>query len=390
MRELHYAGGDAAFLDEAVKYLVYNIYDKNKREHAGRVAIILTASKNPRHVRSIIRMLRREIITTLTVAMGPEIDMKQINDITKANPDNRAYVLGSTGELPDRLLEVTDYLCTLGLEPEGQIPTTPKTTPGIPHQVTTVTTSAPPLEPTSTEELPNTLTPTAPSGQSPITTVSSPSSATDVTFIVEGSDAVGEANFNKSLIFLEEVISRLTEEKEVIRITVIQYSVTVTVEIRKWELRRQRTLLLQRLREIRWRGGSKTNTGTAVSTTVQEIATVQPTGGPTPPQLVFLVTENPPTDTVTRPPSISTNTHVYPIGVGQKVREIDLLPFSSPQRPLMIDDYNRLTTLVHRVVNITRTTIRPRTPTLPSLVIPTLSSLPPSGTGITPIAVTWL
>uniref|UniRef100_A0A3B4Y3U2 von Willebrand factor n=1 Tax=Seriola lalandi dorsalis TaxID=1841481 RepID=A0A3B4Y3U2_SERLL len=391
VRELHYTGGDAAFLDEAVKYLAINIYDKNKRENAGRVAIILTASANPRSVRAIVKMLRKKAITTLTMALGPGVNMGQINDITKANPENRAYVLSSTAELPDRLLELNDYLCTLGMDPEVAKPPAPKSTPGKARQGTTTTTSTPRLEPNPTQHLPNTPTSTAPSGLSPITTLaSSISPVKDVTFILEGSDSVGEANFNKSLVFLEEVISQLTEEEELIRITVIQYSVTVTVEISRWELRRQRAVLLQHLREIRWRGGSKTNTGTAVATTIQEIATVQPSRGPTPPQLVFLVTENPPTDTVTRPPSTSTNTQVYPIGVGQKVREIDLLPFSSPQKPLMVDDYNRLTTLVHRIVNITHSTVRPRSPTLPPLVLPTLSSLPPSVPCKKPVDVLFL
>lgn len=389
MHDLHYTGGDAAFLDEAVKYLVINIYDKNKRDNAGRIAIILTASANPRPVRAMVKMLRRKAITTLTVALGPGVNMGQINDITKANPENRAYVLSSTGELPDRLLELNDYLCTLGMEPEVVKPPTPKSTSGKARQGTTTTTLAPRLEPNPTQHLPNTPTSTSPSGLSPLTTLpSSISPAKDVTFILEGSDAVGEVNFTKSLLFLEEVISQLMEEEEeVIRITVIQYSVTVTVEIHRWELRGQRTLLRQRLREIRWRGGSKTNTGAAVTTTFQEMATVQPSRGPTPPQLVFLVTENPPTDTVTRPPSTSTHTQVYPIGVGSKIREIDLLPLSFPQRPLIVDDYNRLTTLVDRVVNITRTTVRPRSPTLPPLVLPTLSSLPTSGTEDTFVSI---
>ncbi|XP_010783151.1 von Willebrand factor isoform X2 [Notothenia coriiceps] len=387
VRELHYTGGDAAFLDEAVKYLVINIYDKNKRDKAGRVAIILTASANPRPVRAVVKMLRKKAITTLTVALGPGVNMGQINDITKANPENRAYVLSSTGELSDRMLELTDYLCTLGMEPEVAKPPAPKSI----LQGTTTTTLAPHLESNPTRHLPNTPTSTTPSGLSPVTT--SPSStppAKDVTFILEGSDAVGEVNFNKSLLFLEEVISKLTEEEEYIRITVIQYSVTVTVEIRRWELRRQSTLLRQRLREIRWRGGSQTNTGTAVTTTFQEMATVRPSRGPTPPQLVFLVTENPPTDTVTRPLSTSTHTQVYPIGVGPKIRETDLLPFSYPQRPLLVDDYNHLTTLVHRVVNITKTTVRPRSPTLPPLVLTTLSTLPPSVPCQKPVDVLFL
>ncbi|XP_071393775.1 von Willebrand factor [Centroberyx affinis] len=391
VRELHYTGGDAAFLDEAVKYLAINIYDKNKREHAGRVAIILTASTNPRSIRATTKMLRKKTITTLTVALGPGVNMGQINDITKANPENRAYVLSSTGELPDRLLELTDYLCTLGLEPEGAKPPPTKPTQGKPSQGTTTTIQPPRLESNPTQHLHNAPTPTSPSGLSPVTTSISPSK--DVTFILEGSDSVGEVNFNQSLRFLEEVITQLTEEEEFIRITVIQYSVTVTVEISRWELRRQRILLLQRLREIRWRGGSKTNTGAAITTTFQEMATVQPSAGPTPPQLVFLVTENPPTDTVTRPPSTSTQTHVYPIGVGPKVSEIDLQLLSSPRRPLLVDDYNHLTSLVQRVVNITHTTLRPRSPTLPPLVLPTLaplSTLPPSVPCKKPLDVLFL
>ena len=371
MRDLRYTGGDSAFLDEAIKYLVINIYDKNKREHAGRIAIILTASANPRTVRNTVKMLRRKAITTLTVALGPGVDMRQINEITKANEENRAYVLSSTAELPDRLFELTDYLCTLGLEPEQPKPPAPKSTTGKTRQLTTTTTPTPGLQPNPTQHLHNTSPP--PSLASPISPVH------DVTFIVEGSDLVGEGNFNKSLLFLIEVISQLTEREEFIRITVIQYSVTVTVEISRWEVRRHKTELVQRLRQIRWRGGSKTNTGAAISTVFQDIASTKPPRGHTPSQLVFLVTENPPTDTVTRPPSISTHTKVYPIGVGPKLQEIDLMRFSYPDRPIIVSDHNNLTSVIHRVVNIIHTTVVPQSPILPPLVAPTLSSLPPSG-----------
>lgn len=348
-----------------MKYLAINIYDNNKRQHAGRVAIILTASANPRPVRGMTKLLRKKDITTLIVALGPGVNMAQINDITKVNPDNRAYILSSTAELSDRLLDLTDYLCTLGLEPEVVQPPAPKTTPAKAPRTST-TSPAPPPEPNPTQQRTTSAT-HSPSPRVP---------TKDVTFILEGSDSVAEVNFNKSLAFLEEVISQLTKvEEEVIRITIIQYSVTVTVEVSRWELRRQQYQLLQRLREIRWRGGSKTNTGAAIST-VEEMATAGPSPGPSPPQLVFLVTENPPTDTVRRPPVTRTHTQLYPIGVGPKVREVDLLNFSLPQQPIMVEDYSRLSTLVHRVVNITRSTVRPRFPTLPPLILPTL---PPSG-----------
>ncbi|XP_056137639.1 von Willebrand factor isoform X2 [Lampris incognitus] len=394
VHELHYTGGNAAFLDEAVKYLAINIYDKNKREHAGRVAIILTASANPRPMRATVKMLRKKTITTLSVALGPGANLGQINEITKANPENRAYVLSSTGELPDRLLELSDYLCTLGLEPEGAKPVPTKPTQVKPVRSTTTTVQPATLEPNPTQQFSSSPTPTLPAGQSPVTT--SPSSnpaAKDVTFILEGSDSVGEVNFNKSLYFLEEVISKLSEQEESIRITVIQYSVTITVEISRLEVRRQKTLLIQRLREIRWRGGSKTNTGAAVTTSLQQITTTKPAPGPTASKLVFLVTENPPTDTVTRPPATDTQTHIYPIGVGPKVRENDLMDLSFPRRPLMVDDYNRLRSLVHQVVNITHNTIRPRFPTLQPPFLQTLSprtTLPPSVPCKKPMDVVFL
>lgn len=367
VNELHYTGGDAAFLDEAIKYLVINIYDKNKRDNAGRVAIILTASANPRSVRGLTKMLRKKDITTLTVAMGPGVNMQQINDITNVSPHNRAYVLGSTGELSDQLLGLTDYLCTLGLDPEVPKPALPVSPLDKEPPRITTTTLSPGLEPN----------PTSPTALSPTTTPSG-FPTKEVAFIIEGSEYVGEVNFNKTLAFLEQVISQLTENEQVIRITVIQYSTTVTVEISRWELRRQRALLLQRLREIRWMGGSQINTGAAVKT-FQEMSTSQHSGGPTPPQLAFLITENPPTDIVTRPPSTSTQTYIYPIGVGPKVQEVDLFPFSSPHRPLIVVDYNHLSKLVSKVVNITCATVTIRSPTLPPLVVPTLSSLPSSG-----------
>ncbi|CAL9695336.1 unnamed protein product [Knipowitschia caucasica] len=376
VRELHYTGGDAAFLDEAIKYLAVNIYDKNKREHAGRVAVILTASENPRPMRAILKMLRRKSITTLTVALGPEVDMGQINEITKISPENRAYVLSSVGELHDRLLELNDYLCTLGLEPIQDNPKT--TTPTTTSTTTTITTTS--SIPKSTTEPPFIS----------LTTTSPLTPTKDLTFIIEGSDTVGQANFNKSVLFLEEVIEQLAQEKEeVIRITVIQYSVTVVIEISHWEVRWHKQRLVEKLREIHWRGGNKTNTGTAIATAFQQIATAPPAGPATPPQLVFLVTENPPTDTITRPIT-NMQTQIFPIGVGGKVKEVDLFPFSSPQRPIMVEDYFNLTNVVHRVINITRTRIIPRSPTLPPLIVPTPATLPPSVPCDKPMDVVFL
>lgn len=365
--DLHYTGGDVAFLDEAIKYLGVNIYDKNKRPNADRVAIILTASANPRAVSNSVKLLKKKAITTLTVALGPFVNLGQINDITKIHPGNRAYILNSPAELSDNLLGLTDHLCTLGKEPE------------VPKAAVTKT---PPRQPNPTHLVPSIPTLAAPSKLAPVPSISSSTtSVRDVTFIIEGSDSVGEENFNKSLSFINDVVTQMTVKEEVIRITVIQYSVTVTVEISGWELTRQRTMLLQRLKEIRWRGGSQTNTGTAVVQTLKKTHITQTSQGHTRPDLVFLVTANPPTDTVELSSSSTTYTQVQSIGVGPKVNEEILFKYSFPNRPIMVPAYNNLTNLVPTIINIAKTRVSLQSPTLPPLVVSTLSSLPSSGVG---------
>ncbi|KAM8861778.1 von Willebrand factor [Synchiropus picturatus] len=371
VRELHYAGGDAAFLDEAIKYLVYNIYDKNKRKHAGRIAIILTGSANPRPVNKMVMRIQKASVTTLTVALGPGVDIAQINEITKANPDNRAYVLSSTRELSDGLPEMIDYLCALGLEPIA---------PTLPAQRTPSTPQPPHVEPNV--EHPSARAPTTPGFLPPTVNPSTPTE--EITFIIEGSDSVGQENFNKTILFLVKVITQLADREKLTHITIIQYSMNITIEINQWELWKQKQLLREQLKKVPWRGGSETNTWSAISKVVKRPRQ------PTTPQLVFLVTENPPTDTVTRPPFTSKFTHVYPIGVGPRVRQTDLTPFSYPQSPLIIKDYSQLSTIVQQVINITHTTFQPLFPTLRPAVVPTLSNLPPSVSCKKPVDVIFL
>ncbi|KAG7456027.1 hypothetical protein MATL_G00247310 [Megalops atlanticus] len=385
VREMKYSGGDVAFMDEAIKYLAVFIYDKDKREHAGRVAILLTASTNPRPMKTTQRLLKKKDITTLTIALGPGVSMAQINDITKANPNSRAYVLSSVEELDVRAVEVTDYLCTLGLEPEVPKPkkvTPPKVKP--PAVTVRTTTAGPNVVVTPTEQILRPPVPTT-SAASTVgfisTTPYSRWAIKDVTFIVEGSDEVGEEDFNKTREFLEKAVSELTVSEEHIYITIIQYSYTITVEYSKKEAQ-NRNVVLEKIRQIHWRGGNATNTGNAVRATSQTSSTVVQSPQEQKPQLVFMVTSNPPTDTVQRPPETS-NTVIYPIAVGQKIREVDLESLSFPQKPIMVDSYDHLDTVVQQVVNITKYTkssIRPVSPTLPPLQ-PTLaprSTLPPS------------
>lgn len=382
---MKYSGGDLAYIDEALKYLSVYIYDKNKREHAGRVAILLVASANPRPMRTTQRLLRKKNITVLTVALGPYVDMAQVNDITKATPSSRAYVLSSAAELQDQGPLITDYLCTLGLDPE--VPK-PKVTPApekplVKHLPTQGQTQAPtPLLPTTAPESSGILAPSfvttaaSPPGSAaptpgPILPTPGPGQeAVDLVFVLEGSDAVGEESFNRTRDSLVEVVTTLEEEEEYIRITIIQYSETVTVEISSMEIR-QRQLLLERMRRIRWAGGSKTNTGTAIRTLQQTTATQRPSHSAD--QLVFLVTQNPPTDRIERPDS-SSHTRVFPVLIGPKVREVELEPLSFPQKPIVLQRPEDLTSLRPLLLNLTHGIRRPHLPTLPPL-----ATLPPSG-----------
>ncbi|XP_030646283.1 von Willebrand factor [Chanos chanos] len=373
VHEMRYSGGDVAFMDEALKYLSVYIYDKNKREHAGRVAILLTASANPRSMRTTQRLLRKKDITVLTVALGPDVNMAQVNDITKATPSSRAYVLSSVGELETRMIEVTDYLCTLGLDPippAKPVPTNiaqPKsvsTSPTQSAQFVTVVASP------STSFV-GTTRPSSALLSAPPTQSLPAGQVRDIIFVLEGSDSVGELMFNQTRDTLADVVTALPQDHDILRISVVQYSVSVTMEISHMELQR-REELSHRMRQIRWTGGDQTNTGHAVRSVYEMVATPGPSH--TPDQMVFLVTQNPPTDVIHQPPSYA-HTRVFPIGIGPKIREVDLEPLSFPQSPIMLhtpEELHSLRTLLinmslsHTVTNVhtasPRTTLPPSVP----------------------------
>lgn len=374
VRDMHYSGGDVAFIDEAIKYLSVYIYDKNKREHAGRVAILLTASKNPRAMRSTPRLLKKKNITVLTIALGPEVSMAQVNAITKATPDSRLYVLSSAGELENQALGITDYLCTLGLDPEPpKIPATKKTTTVSPASTTTTSPVAQRIN-----TVPATVPPSAaiitpfPNILSPGTTLPPPTvTYHDITILLEGSDSVGEDSFNRTRDALVDVLASFEQQdKEKYRVTVMQYSFTVTIEISRMELL-QREHLLQQLQQIHFRGGKQINTGHAIRSVYESITTETPSHSPD--QMVFLITQNPPTDVIQRPPA-STHTQIFPIGIGPHVREVDLQPLSFPHAPIMLKNTEQLRSLGPLLVNISRTLKEPLKP-----VLPPRATLPPSG-----------
>ncbi|KAF7699418.1 hypothetical protein HF521_004160 [Silurus meridionalis] len=387
VRDMHYSGGDVAFMDEAIKYLSVYIYDKNKREHAGRVAILLTASKNPRPMRTTQRLLKKKDITILTIALGPDVNLAQVNEITKATPSSRLYVLSSAEELENQAFEIIDYLCTLGLDPEPPKKPAiqkPKTT----SSTTTTTTTSPVATWFSTA--PATVPPSAtimtpfPSILSPGSTFPPPSvTYHDITILLEGSNSVGEDSFNRTRDALVDILASFEQqEKEKYRVTVMQYSYTVTVEISRMELQ-QRELLLHRLQQIHFRGGEQINTGHAVRSVYESITTTD-TPSRSPDQMVFLITQNPPTDVIQRPPS-STHTQIFPIGIGPHVRDVDLQTLSFPHAPIMVNNTEQFRTLGPLLVNISRTRKGPFTP-----VLPPRATLPPAVPCSKPMDVIFL
>uniref|UniRef100_A0A9J8CX21 von Willebrand factor n=1 Tax=Cyprinus carpio carpio TaxID=630221 RepID=A0A9J8CX21_CYPCA len=380
VRDLHYSGGDVAFMDEAIKYLAVYIYDKNKREHAGRVAILLTASTNPRPMRSTQRLLRKKDITILTVALGPDVNMAQVKEITKATPSSRSYMVSSVTELDDEALAITDYLCTLGLDPEPPKKpsiTKPSTTSVTPTTTATSKLTAATIPPTAA------IVNTFPSIPSPGTTFPPPTVTTyEVVFLLESSDAVGEEGFNKTRDALVDVIASLDQkEVENLRITVMQYSFTVSVVISRMELQ-HREQVLQRMRQLRWTKGAEVNTGHAIRSVYETVTTDTPSN--TPDQMVFLITQSPPTDVIQRPPN-SAHKKVYPIGIGQQIRYEDLVQLSFPDEPIMLHNPSDLSILRPMLINISKTIRRPVLPTLPPR-----ATLPPSVPCSKPMDVLFL
>ncbi|XP_006633894.3 von Willebrand factor [Lepisosteus oculatus] len=339
VRGMKYSGGETAFMDEALKYLAVFIYDKDKREHAERVAVLLTASTNPRSMKTTQRLLKKKAITTVTIGLGPDVSTAQINEITKASKNSRAYILNSVDELDERTGEITNYMCTLGLTP--LVPKPPTKRPPVSQSSSTGT----PVGPTVRRVTSQTPPPT----HLALTMLPSLTAVKDLTFVIEGSDKVGEENFNKTREFLEKVITELPVGEETIRITIVQYSFTTTIEYSYRETQ-EKTTILDRVRKMQWHGGNATNTGKAVQTVSESTFTKSQGGRDQVPKLVFLVTSNTPTDKITRHTETS-DVQVFPIGVGPSIREIDLEPLSHPRRPLIVPDYTQLQDVVTQVVH---------------------------------------
>lgn len=312
--QVKYAGSAVASTSEVLKYTLFQIFGKIDRPEASRIALLLTASQEPQKLgRNLVRYvqgLKKKKVIVVPVGIGPHANLKQIRLIEKQAPENKAFVLSSVDELEQQRDEIINYLCDLA--PEAPAPTQPppmaQVTVGPEHLG--VSTLGPKRN----------------------------SMVLDVVFVLEGSDQIGEANFNKSKEFMEEVIRRMNVGQESIHVSVLQYSYTVIEETTFRETQSKQDIL-QRVREIRYQGGNSTNTGLALQYVSEHTFSATLGDREQAPNLVYMVTANPASDVIKRMPG---DIQVVPIGVGPHANVPELERIGWPNDPILIQDFETL------------------------------------------------
>ncbi|XP_013803060.1 von Willebrand factor [Apteryx mantelli] len=314
VQNIKYTGDEVASTAEVLKYIVFHVFGKAERTNAARIAVLFIASKSPGKLRSILTALKNKKITVISVGIGPYVNVEQIKFIEKQSPDNRAFLLNNVLELMDNRDLLIDYLCDLGLEENPQLQAT----------------SPPPMSNITFSRGGITLPP-------PFSEKDTPKRL-DVAFIFEGSENVGEKNFNITKKFLERVISGMNVGTEDIHVTVMQYSDTVTLEYSFKEIQSKENII-EKVRNIPYQGGKATNTGNALNYISKHTFTPANGGRQDVPHLVYLVSSSPSTDIIKRPPK---GINVIPIGITPNADIQELRRISQPNSPIVLHSYSTL------------------------------------------------
>ncbi|XP_028610247.1 von Willebrand factor [Grammomys surdaster] len=313
--QIKYTGSQVASTTEVLKYTLFQIFGKADRPEASRVILLLTASQEPpRMAKNLVRYvqgLKKKKIIVIPVGIGPHVSYKQIYLISQQAPENKLFYLSGVDKLEGSRDEIISYLCDLAPEPLA---------PTQPGQVAHVTTVSPGISGLSSP---------GPNRKSMVL---------DVVFVLEGSDEVGEANFNKSKAFLEEVIQRMDVSPDETHISVLQYSDTVAVEYTFIEAQSKEDVL-RHIQEIRYQGGNRTNTGQALQYLSEHSFSPSQGDREQVPNLVYMVTGNPASDEIKRLPG---DIQVVPIGVGPRANMQELERISRPVAPIFIQDFETL------------------------------------------------
>ncbi|ETE59576.1 von Willebrand factor, partial [Ophiophagus hannah] len=318
VQNIKYTGGDVASATEVLKYVLFHVFGKAPRENVARIAMLLMASKDPKRIQGIFPLLKKKKIIVIPIGLGPHVSTEQIGLIERQSPENRAFLMNSVLELRQRKDEIIDYFC--GLVPEvSAVLTTRRPIPTVPS-----------VE--ARTYLPHGLT-KVPSTEMSI----SIEKVLEIVFLVEGSHNVGKSNFDTIKEFLVRTIQELKVGEETIYISILQYSFTITVE-HSFQERQSKEFLIKKVREMKFQGGNATNTGQALNFVTQQSFTTNRRREQVP-HLVYMVTANPATDIITRPPK---DVHVIPIGIRPNADIQELQELSQPQAPIIIEGFNNL------------------------------------------------
>lgn len=325
VQNIKYTGGDVASASEVLKYVVFHVFGKAPRTNAARIAVLLTASKDPKRIQSIFTLLKKKKITVIPIGLGPHVSMEQIELIERQSPENKAFIMDSVLELRERRDEIIDYFC--GLVPEVSAFLSASTQSPVPTLPSIAAATVPGVGREFTEPVP----------RRSISLKYFPK-AVDIVFVIEGSDLVGRENFSLLKEFLTRVIREMDVGDETIHITILQYSFMITVEYSFWE-RQQKEELIKKVKEIRYTGGNATNTGKALNFVSRQSFTEGSGGREQVPHLVYMVTANPATDTITRLPK---DISLTPIGITPNANIQELEKISQPYAPIILNGYNKL------------------------------------------------
>lgn len=314
VQSIKYTGDGVASASEVLKYSVFHVFGKAERTNAARIAVLFIASESPGKLPKILKALKNKRIAVIAVGIGPYVNVEQVRSIENQSQDNRAFLMNNVLELMDNMDLLIDHLCDLGPE-ESSL-----------------------LQSTSTPTISSVLFPSVEITAPPSSSEKPTRKRLDIAFIVEGSDNVGEENFNIVKKFLEKVITGMYVGQEDIHVTVMQYSETVTLEYSFREMQSKESII-EKVRSIPYQGGKSTNTGHALDYISRHTFTAVNGGRQDVPHLVYMVSSSPSTDVITRPPR---SINVIPIGITPNANIEELRKISQPNNPIILNSYSRL------------------------------------------------
>ncbi|XP_032895484.1 von Willebrand factor isoform X3 [Amblyraja radiata] len=315
VRTMGYIGGSKSNLGEALKYTSVLVFGRDSRKNVPRVAILVTASAFSTVERKPLQLISKRKVAVITLGIGAAIDQKAVGLIAAKSPGGKSFFLKDVADLMESRKKILDYMCSRGASPPPPVPpvTTASTVPATAAQVL----------------------PTSMAGKE---------TRRDVVFLLEASDKVGADNFNKTKEFVIKMIEQFQVTKEPTHVSVVQYADTVSEELvftatqRIWEV-------IETIRGMHFHGGKLTNTGKALQHVIETTLANHNGAWEEAPDLVFMITSNPPTDNITNPFNTVKQQQVelIPILVGPDI-DVDIFP-----PPIVHTTYQNITEITNIV-----------------------------------------